>query len=413
MVAEQNTPANEIDSLPQSMTLGQIGMWIFISTEVMLFAGIVATYLVLRLTTMQTGWPTRSDMHVTMLTGIIMTLILVFSAVCAWNAWTASKEDRPRSARLWLLGAIGLGFAFLGIKSWEYYEKYEVGLMPLPGQRQIYEQADHQYLSSVNQRLRDSIVNLESKAQQPLSDHQSERLELLYSLKQDMAEATSRNAGRTTSPWHANLCMNLMAYQIYPHPDTGRNVEEVYVPERQRLGRDLDKSNERLFLVQQRQKLVAQQIVDLGNELKQFELLGGSDDESADFESKRNWLETKKKQEQDLEVESKRIQSTINPMQGRQDNLSDSFDRDGEFQGINERYDVRLPVVIPNGQAWMSAYLLLTGMHALHLITGLVALLCWLPQKLVSGKSAAFYVTCMYWQFVDAMWLAIFWLVYF
>ena len=403
-------PTPEKSKLP--FTIGQLGMWIFISTEVMLFAGIIAVYLVLRLTTLQSGWPTRTDMHVYTETGITMTIFLVFSAVCAWQSWIACNESRPRAARLWLVVTILLGCIFLGIKFNEYYDKYKVGLMPIPGENQIHETADHQYLSHVNQRLRSMIIDFESLDPQTLDENDKQKMELLYSLKAHMTEATARNAGRTNSPFDARLYMNLMAYQVYPHVDTGKDIDRVYLPERKVLNRELDVLNERLGLVRKREPLIVQQLSNLEGQIERFDLLSGSTEETDKMEAKKQWLETKKQQQQDLAVESRQLQASISPLQGREDILSASFDTEGSFEGLNERYDLRLPVVIPNGQAWMSVYLLLTGMHALHLIVGLIALACWLPQKLTARKSPAFYVTCMYWQFVDAMWLTIFWFIY-
>ncbi len=393
-------------------TIGQLGMWVFISTEIMLFAGIIAVYLVLRLTTLQAGWPTRTDMHVHTETGITMTIFLVFSAVCAWQSWIACSESRPRAARLWLLVTILLGCVFLGIKFNEYYDKYKVGLLPIPGENQIHELADYQYLSHVNQRLRIMILEMESRDPETLDENDKQRMDLLYSLKANMTEATAKNAGRTISPFDANLYLNLMAYQVYPHVDTGKDVDKVYLPERQVLTRELGTLNERLSLVEKREQLIVQQLSNLESQIERFNLLGGGTEETAKIDLKKQWLDTKKQQQQDLAIEARQLQASISPLKGREENLSASFDTEGKFQGINERYDVRLPVVIPNGQAWISIYLLLTGMHALHLIVGLIALACWLPQKLVARKSPAFYVTCMYWQFVDAMWLTIFWFIY-
>ncbi|MDG2013868.1 MAG: cytochrome c oxidase subunit 3, partial [Pirellulaceae bacterium] len=202
------------------------------------------------------------------------------------------------------------------------------------------------------------------------------------------------------------------AYQVYPHVDTGKDVDKVYLPERQVLTRELGTLNERLSLVEKREQLIVQQLSNLESQIERFNLLGGGTEETARIDLKKQWLDTKKQQQQDLAIEARQLQASISPLKGREENLSASFDTEGKFQGINERYDVRLPVVIPNGQAWISIYLLLTGMHALHLIVGLIALACWLPQKLVARKSPAFYVTCMYWQFVDAMWLTIFWFIY-
>ena len=409
-VDQEPTTGSKKPGLP--FTIGQLGMWVFISTEIMLFAGIIAVYLVLRLTTIQSGWPTRADMHVFTESGITMTIFLVFSAICAWQSWIACNEDRPRAARLWLILTILLGLVFLGIKCNEYYEKYQLGLMPIPGENQIYETADYQYVSHVNERLRAEILDLESREPESLTAAESSRLDLLYDLKANMVEATARSAGRTIGAYEANLFMNLMAYQIYPHVETGKALDEIYEPERKKINRRLDVLYERLGLAEKRQLLIAEQLALYEHEIEQFNSLDGDAGVTEENENLKNWFGIKQQQEQDLAIEVKQLKSAIAPLQGREDNLSASFDGEQDFVGINEQHDLRLPVVIPNGQAWMSVYLLLTGMHAVHLIVGLIALLFWLPQRLVSKKSGAFYVTCMYWQFVDAMWLAIFWFIY-
>ena len=412
------------------MTVGQLGMWVFISTEIMLFVAIVATYLIFRLSSQGTDWPSPTVMHVSVFVGILNTLILVFSGFAIWASHRAASEDRPAAAKLWLMLTVVLGISFLGVKSYEYYGKYKVGLMPIPGVKQLHDKADFEYLANVNKRLKDSIADLErqvsvqskksndstgnvaaelSEAQRA---EQQERLDLLYSLKKYMAGETDEHAGRDKTTYFAMLSINLMAWQIYPHPDTERNIDVVFEPEFNGIQTGLAILGERRDLLERRAEMVVEQIQNQEAELEPYRLLPPSESELEGVKKKQDWLETKKQQQVDLDVEIKRIESLLVPMEGRKQNLMTPFAPEDGPLGYNEQHDLRLPVVIPNGQAWMSCYLLTTGFHALHLIAGLLALFWWLPRKLDSARAPALFVTSMYWQFVDAVWLAIFWFIY-
>lgn len=416
MSTEEARPVTDNEESRRApLTVGQLGMWLFISTEVMLFMAIIATYLIFRLSSLNSEWPGSSIMHVSLTLGLINTVLLVVSGITAWRAHRAASEDRPASAKIWLVTTILLGLAFLGIKSHEYQSKYKVGLLPIPGQKQLHDEANFEYLANVNWRLKSQIAELESKSgpEKELPEKEQETLDLYYNLKQHLVDITARHAGRAQNTYYGNLFISMMAWQIYPHPDTGRSVEVVLEPEFQRLQIALAATKERLMLVRQRHEMVKLQVQHQEAELEPFRLLSPTGDDADRLEEKKEWLETKKQQEQDLEVETRRLESALRPMQGRMDNLMSSFGPEGEILGVNERHDIRLPVVIPNGQAWISCYLLLTGTHALHLIAGLLVLIWWVPRKLGSARAPVLYVTCMYWQFVDAIWLAIFWLIYF
>ncbi len=406
-------PAHEAGS---EFSISKIGMWLFITTEIMLFVAVVAAYLVFRLSTLQDGWPGSSLMHVSLFTGLVNTIILVMSGVTAWAMYRACHEDRFRTAKLWLVVTILLAVTFVGIKSTEYVKKYNVGLMPVANERQFHNRANVAYVSHVNDRLKQSIATLERRATDldrenlELPEDQARQLDFLYELKQNMSEATARTVGRSSSLYRAQLAMNLMAWQIYPHPDTSHNLHDFLEPELKGLRVRHFDLRERMGLVFERQILVQQQVTELSKQLEEFRLVNT---DSNALQERERWLQVKQNQLQELGIEENRLESIVAPISGRIDNLIDSFGSEGEFLGLNERYDLRLPVVVPNGQSWMNVYLLLTGVHLLHLLAGLAVLLWWLPRRLVGKRAPALFLTCMYWQFVDAVWLAIFWLIYF
>lgn len=126
-VREESMPA------PASLAMGQMGMWLFLGTEVMFFAALLATYLILRFSVSGpdgTGWPTASQAHMYPWIGLANTALLLISSVLVSLAvQSLAAGDTARTTRfLWL--AIALGTAFLGVKSYEYYGKYSHNLLP-------------------------------------------------------------------------------------------------------------------------------------------------------------------------------------------------------------------------------------------------------------------------------------------
>jgi len=82
------------------------------------------------------------------------------------------------------------------------------------------------------------------------------------------------------------------------------------------------------------------------------------------------------------------------------------------WSGLNAEYHWGLPLVLPNGNMWASTYFLLTGLHAIHVLAGLVAFVLIMPWKL--GPAAAPWIEnlALYWHFVDIVWIFLFPLLY-
>ena len=55
--------------------------------------------------------------------------------------------------------------------------------------------------------------------------------------------------------------------------------------------------------------------------------------------------------------------------------------------GINHRFGLKLPMVIPSGNTWANTYFLLTGFHGLHVLIGIIAFLCLVPMTLDQQRS--------------------------
>lgn len=106
----------------------KIGMWLFLASEVMLFGGLFSAYIFLRVGAPAGTWP-HGWLNVTL--GTINTLILALSAITTLLAWVALKLNQFPRYKLFHGLTILLALAFLGIKSYEYRDKflhYEVQL---------------------------------------------------------------------------------------------------------------------------------------------------------------------------------------------------------------------------------------------------------------------------------------------
>jgi cytochrome c oxidase subunit 3 len=80
--------------------------------------------------------------------------------------------------------------------------------------------------------------------------------------------------------------------------------------------------------------------------------------------------------------------------------------------GINRKLHLKLPMVIPSGNTWANTYFLLTGLHALHVFGGLVALLILLTLTLGVERAELLENVGLYWHFVDIVWIFLFPLIY-
>ena len=102
---------------------GKLCLWLFLSTEIMFFAGLIGAYIVLRFGAPSGSWPKPHDVHLVEKIGAFNTFVLICSSVTIVLALEAAKLNRSGTARLWLLGTFLLGALFLGIKGIEYKSK--------------------------------------------------------------------------------------------------------------------------------------------------------------------------------------------------------------------------------------------------------------------------------------------------
>ncbi|HYL64053.1 MAG TPA: cytochrome c oxidase subunit 3 family protein [Candidatus Methylomirabilis sp.] len=112
----------QFQTMEQQKESATLGMWIFLSTEVLFFGGMFLTYTINR-----HAYPTifaEASTTLSLKLGTINTLVLIASsftmAMTVWSAQVGKKKLIP----LFLILTLLLGCVFLGIKGIEYHDKY-------------------------------------------------------------------------------------------------------------------------------------------------------------------------------------------------------------------------------------------------------------------------------------------------
>jgi cytochrome c oxidase subunit III len=106
----------------------RLGMWVFLATEILLFAGLFACYAYYR-----AAFPAQfaeGSRKTLVLFGTINTFLLVTSSFTVALAHHHVESGRIRSAGVLLVTTILLGCAFLGVKGVEYSREIQEGLVP-------------------------------------------------------------------------------------------------------------------------------------------------------------------------------------------------------------------------------------------------------------------------------------------
>ncbi|HEY3964985.1 MAG TPA: cytochrome c oxidase subunit 3 family protein [Planctomycetaceae bacterium] len=123
--------AHQFDDLPQQREADEMGMWIFLCTEIMFFGGLFLAYTIYR--TQDEAAFAAASHELDLFWGTVNTAVLMTSSLTMALAGHAAEASRRKQTAFLLLATLVLGSVFIGIKGQEYYHKYLHGLMPLWG----------------------------------------------------------------------------------------------------------------------------------------------------------------------------------------------------------------------------------------------------------------------------------------
>ncbi|GAC1376218.1 MAG: cytochrome c oxidase subunit 3 family protein [Polyangiales bacterium] len=120
--------AEHFESLAQQSHAAHLGMWVFLASEALLFAGLFALYAALR---WQHGRGFDVGIaHSEKLIGSINTGILLLSSYAVATAVLALRDGKRTTSLLLVLFTIGGGAAFLALKLHEYSRHFDEGIYP-------------------------------------------------------------------------------------------------------------------------------------------------------------------------------------------------------------------------------------------------------------------------------------------
>jgi cytochrome c oxidase subunit 3 len=138
------------------LSRGKLIMWLFLSTEIMFFAALLGSYVVLRFGA--PVWPKPHHVHLSEPIGAFNTFVLICSSVTIVLALESARANKAGLAKLWMLLTLVLGTLFLGVKGYEYQAKFSHGIFPQRPRSRIYEKPDLYYGSAVRARLGEPAI---------------------------------------------------------------------------------------------------------------------------------------------------------------------------------------------------------------------------------------------------------------
>ncbi len=106
----------------------KVGIWLFLASEIMLFGALFSSYILLRVQApdgvwpeMRLGWP-HGLLNIPI--GTFNTVVLISSSVTVVMAWASLKMGKIAAFRRYMILTLMCAFGFLGVKSYEYNEKF-------------------------------------------------------------------------------------------------------------------------------------------------------------------------------------------------------------------------------------------------------------------------------------------------
>lgn len=118
----------QFDSLEQQQNAASLGMWLFLATEVLFFGGLFLSYIVYR-----TAYPTifeQAGKKLNLTIGTLNTAVLLISSYFMAQAVHFAQTNRTLRSAGFLAVTWVLGFTFLCLKAYEYFDDIKRHIVP-------------------------------------------------------------------------------------------------------------------------------------------------------------------------------------------------------------------------------------------------------------------------------------------
>ena len=115
-------------SAEQQFEASKLGMWLFLATEILLFGGMFVAYGIFRV--LYPELYEQASMQLDTVLGALNTLVLLLSSLTmAWAIRAAQMDNRKLLIQM-LSATMVLAAGFLVVKYFEYEHKFEIGIFP-------------------------------------------------------------------------------------------------------------------------------------------------------------------------------------------------------------------------------------------------------------------------------------------
>src|SRR5436309_11380335 len=99
----------------------KVGIWLFVASEIMLFGALFSAYILLRAGAPEAYWP-HGWLNIPV--GTANTVVLITSSITTVMAWASCKMNQLGRFKFFHACTILLALTFVGIKSYEYHDKF-------------------------------------------------------------------------------------------------------------------------------------------------------------------------------------------------------------------------------------------------------------------------------------------------
>ncbi len=120
--------AHQFDDLAQQREASNLGMWVFLGTEILFFGGMFLAYIVYR--SLYSEGFAQASHYMDLVLGGVNTAVLLTSSLTMALAVHAAQEGHRKQIMTYLAITMALGAVFLIIKAVEYSHKFEEHLVP-------------------------------------------------------------------------------------------------------------------------------------------------------------------------------------------------------------------------------------------------------------------------------------------
>jgi cytochrome c oxidase subunit 3 len=382
---------------------GKLFLWLFLSTEIMFFAALIGTYIVIRFGAPSGTWPHPDDVHLVEVIGAANTFVLICSSVTVVLSLEACRANQPGKAKAWFFATFVLGCVFLGIKLYEYAGKFDHGIYPARPRSLLHEKPDIYYAAHVDEALKAKAAEIETRrgASGQLSPEDQEQFVVVNDLRTNVVAWAESRAAHANDPALAAAPLNLLALTVQHHHGHEELVS-ILEGEERGLRRELAQLQSDI------QALAAQIATPPATQAEAESGGNGNGQDPTPAAAAAPAPVDPALAARKLELENRRTQ-----INGRLKILPQLKEME---EGINARYEdwLKLPFVIPSGNMWANTYFLLTGFHAIHVLVGLIFFAFPLFGGAVFNAAKANFVENigLYWHFVDLVWIFLFPLLY-